>query len=245
MTEQDNNFPVVSEGAIGGSLVQSVNARELHAFLGVGRVFAAWIAERIEQYQFEPGRDYEVFSEIGNNPSGGRPSKEYVLTIDTAKELAMVERNDEGRRVRKYFIECERRAKSTPTAYLNDNVWLRGALLSYTEKAIALEAKIEADKPKTAFYDQFVNTDGLYGLQNAGRALNCQPNLFVRWLKERFMFYQGTALVPRVQYIQMGIFEVKSEIVDDKARARSYITPKGLEYFSSRIPDHIKAGRAA
>lgn len=106
-------------------------------------------------------------------------------------------------------------------------------------------AQIEADKPKTGFYDQFINADGLYGLQNAARALNCRPNLFTRWLKEKFMFYQGAALVPRVQYIQMSIFEVKSEIVEDKARPRSYITPKGLEYLSTRVPPHIRMSAAA
>lgn len=105
--------------------------------------------------------------------------------------------------------------------------------------------QIEADKPKTGFFDRFINADGLYGLQNAARALNCRPNLFIRWLKENFMFYQGTALVPRVQFIQMGVFEVKSEIVDDKARPRSFITPKGFEYLSTKVPASIRISKAA
>ncbi|MDK4720156.1 phage regulatory protein/antirepressor Ant [Rhizobium sp. CNPSo 3968] len=132
-----------------------------------------------------------------------------------------------------------------PSVALNDPFSLRKLLLDNVEKVLALESKIEADKPKTSFYDAYINADGLYTLQNAARSMNCRPNLFVRWLKQKYMFYQGTALVPRIQYIQAGIFEVKSEIVDDKARPRSYITAKGLEYFTSRVPDEIKAGRAA
>lgn len=244
MPDEDSNFPIVSKGSIGGEMIQTVNARDLHAFLKVGKDFSTWIKDRIEQYGFEENRDFAVFTEIGGNPNGGRPAKEYALSIDTAKEVAMVERNDQGKRARLYFIECERRAKD-PLAALNDPAAMRGLLLSYSEKVLNLETQIEASRPKTVFYDAFVNADGLYGLQNAGRALHCSPNLFVRWLKEKFMFYQGNALVPRVQFIQMGIFEVKSEIVDDKARPRSYVTPKGLEYFSSRVPPHIKTGKAA
>ena len=46
------------------------------------------------------------------NPKGGRPTKEYILTLDMAKELAMVEKSDIGRKVRKYFIECERQSQN-------------------------------------------------------------------------------------------------------------------------------------
>lgn len=137
-------------------------------------------------------------------------------------------------------------ATPNPAAALNDPASLRALLLENVEKVIALEARVEADKPKTSFYDAFINTDGLYTLQNAGRAMECRPNLFARWLKQDYLFYQGTALVPRVRFLQMGIFEVKSEIVDDKARPRTFVTTKGIEYLSSRVPAEVKlAGRVA
>jgi phage anti-repressor protein len=108
---------------VGDTAVQTCSARDLHAFLEVGKVFAAWIQERIEQYGFEKGKDFEVFSDSGNNPQGGRPTKEYSLTLNMAKELAMVERNQKGKEARQYFIECERIAKeqsrhSSPTPSL-------------------------------------------------------------------------------------------------------------------------------
>lgn len=248
MSNEHNQFPVVSEGRIGGGSVQTVNARDLHAFLQVGKVFGAWINDRIEQYGFTENVDYVVFSETGNNPLGGRPAKEYAITIDMAKELSMVERNEQGKRARQYFIECERRVKDAldPIKVLNDPEAMRGILLSYTEKVLALESKIEADAPKTAFYDAYLNADGLYGLQNAARALNCRPNLFIRWLKENYLFYQGGNLVARIQQIQMGNFEVKTTLVDDKVRPQAFVTPKGLKYLDARVPDHIRvSGRAA
>ena len=241
MNANDNAFPVVVTGDIGGAAVRTVNARELHSFLQNGDRFAGWIKDRIDQYGFVEGQDFVSFSENAEKPRGGRPTKEYAVSIDMAKELAMVERNDQGKRARQYFIECERRATDVnPVAALNDPASLRGLLLQNVEKVIALEAQVEADKPKTSFYDQYVNVDGLYGLQNAGRALGAHPNKFTAWLKQDYLFYQGTALVPRVRFIQMGVFEVKSEIVDEKARYRTFVTAKGLTYLAKRMPEAIK-----
>lgn len=113
------------------------------------------------------------------------------------------------------------------------------------------DAAIAVMKPKTDFYDAFMNSDGFYTLQNAGRAMSLRPNLFIRWLKTKHLFYQGGDLVPYVQYRQMDIFEVKSERGnDDKTHLQTYITPKGLEYFAKRVPDNIrikaiKTGEAA
>lgn len=86
-----------------------VNARELHDYLDVERDFSTWINQRISDYGFENGIDFSTF--LGES-SGGRPPKEYVLSLDMGKELGMVERNKHGRKIRKYFIEVEKRAKN-------------------------------------------------------------------------------------------------------------------------------------
>src|SRR3546814_8991170 len=78
--------------------------------------------------------------------------------------------------------------------------------------------------PKAEFYDQFASSDGLYGIQNAARVLNEPPNKFSRRLKdEGYLFYQGGALVPYRRWREKGIFEVKAQIVDEKARYRTWI----------------------
>lgn len=102
-------------------------------------------------------------------------------------------------------------------------------------RAQSAEAAVVAAKPKTLFYDQFVNTDGLYSLQNAARVLKQGPNKFVGWLKQGYLFYQGGALVPKVQWREAGYFEVKATIVDDKARYQTFVTPKGIQYFSKKL----------
>lgn len=122
-----------------------------------------------------------------------------------------------------------------PMELLADPASLRQLLSGYAERVEVLEAKVEEAQPKVSFYDDYANSDGLFGLQNAARVLSQGPNKFVRWLKQDYLFYQGTALVPRVQYIQQGIFEVITTIVDDKARPRTFVTPKGIQYFAERF----------
>ncbi|WP_144754869.1 antA/AntB antirepressor family protein [Bartonella saheliensis] len=106
----------ISEQVIDQETVQTVNARELHTFLAIGKRFATWITNRINQYEFEEGKDYILtLPKIGKRKNV--ISKEYHLTLDMAKELSMVERNEKGRQARRYFIECEKKLKSQSTDY--------------------------------------------------------------------------------------------------------------------------------
>lgn len=111
-----NELIEIKERRIGGTFVQSVNARDLHSFLEVGRDFSNWIKDRIQQFDFDPGVDFEAFEDSSSpNPasSNSRAQRltQYALSIDMSKELAMVERNAKGKEARLYFIECERQLK--------------------------------------------------------------------------------------------------------------------------------------
>ncbi len=101
----------VFNGDISNESTLLCNARDLHKFLEVGRDFSSWIRERIAEYGFIANLDYMEFSP-NSGKTGGRRRKDYHLTLDTAKELAMVERNDKGRQVRRYFIDCEKRLRN-------------------------------------------------------------------------------------------------------------------------------------
>lgn len=102
-------------GQIGDTPQLLVNARDLHAFLEVGRDFSNWIKARIFDYDFQENQDYVVFANFGENPQGGRPTTDYHLTLDMAKELSMVERNSKGKQARRYFIDCEKRLQQSPS----------------------------------------------------------------------------------------------------------------------------------
>lgn len=91
------------------------NARDLHEFLEVGRRFTTWIQGRIDEYGFIEGEDFTITSDLrlpdpGVSKARAQELTEYHLTIGMAKELAMIENNAMGRRVRRYFIQRERQA---------------------------------------------------------------------------------------------------------------------------------------
>ncbi|EEX6412230.1 phage antirepressor Ant [Escherichia coli] len=99
----------VFEGTISNEPTLLVNARDLHGFLEVGKDY--WIRARLNEYGFVENLDYILFSpNLAKTP--GRRRKDYHLTLDTAKELAMVERNEKGRQIRRYFIECEKKLRN-------------------------------------------------------------------------------------------------------------------------------------
>lgn len=96
-----------------GTEHRGIDARELHQQLNNGTKFADWIKRRIDEYELENGRDYFDFSKLSDQKQAGRGgnrrSKDYLLTLTTAKELAMVERTDAGRAIRRYLIDLEER----------------------------------------------------------------------------------------------------------------------------------------
>ncbi|EFE9815670.1 phage antirepressor Ant [Escherichia coli] len=106
----------VFNGTISNETTLLVNARDLHTFLDVGKRFASWIVERIAEYGFVENQDFMIISQVREKIGRGRPAKDYHLTLDTAKELAMVERNEKGRQIRRYFIECEKKLRSMQPA---------------------------------------------------------------------------------------------------------------------------------
>jgi phage anti-repressor protein len=91
---------------------QTVDARQLHVWLNVGRDFSTWVKEQVESCRLLEGRDFEVIPETGGNPAGGRPRIGYVLSIDGAKHIAMSARSERGYQAREYFIAAERELRS-------------------------------------------------------------------------------------------------------------------------------------
>jgi phage anti-repressor protein len=100
---------------IAGTAIETINARRLHSFLQVGKDFSTWMKDRIGQYDFIENVDFAILPNSGEKSGRGQPAKEYAISLDMAKELSMVERNARGKEARRYFIDCEKRAKATAT----------------------------------------------------------------------------------------------------------------------------------
>ena len=138
---------------------QLVSARELHDFLGIGVHFSTWM-KRMCEYGFEEDIDFSILK--SSTPNGGIAKiDDYVITIDMAKEISMIQRTEKGKQARLYFIECEKKLKEVDVkANLLLSIYNGGQEgIAAAKKLTELEVE-EATKPllpKAEFYDKVLN----------------------------------------------------------------------------------------
>lgn len=126
---------------INGNAVETVSARELHSFLESKQDFSTWIKSRVEKYGFTENADYTKLHKKMELSKTGQVAIEYYITLDMAKQLAMVENNDKGMQARKYFIECEKQLKEVvqhpvqPIGELEDKIRVWAFVISQTSLA--------------------------------------------------------------------------------------------------------------
>lgn len=148
---------------------QAVSAKELHKFLGVGKVFSSWIKGKIEKYGFVENKDFckLYYDYLGNRvctQTGSSDNQsvrdayrvEYVLTLNMAKELAMVENNDKGKEARRYFIDCEEKFRASKTVIPIEKQIELEKYKAYTSLA-TLIVNAPNDKVKELLYSDFLN----------------------------------------------------------------------------------------
>lgn len=229
----------IGNGKIGDGDVQTVNARELHSFLEVKTRFSDWIKRRIEEFGFTENIDFTVLKkEYGEITTFSEV--EYHLSIDMAKELSMVERNEKGKQARQYFIECERRAKQDPIVALNDPHVMRNLLLSYSEKVIQLEGKMKEQEPKVIGFDRLSYADGLTCMTNAAKDLQIRPSDLIKWLSENRWIYKragGSNWIAYQDKIQQGLLSHKVTTITtsdgrEKTHEQVLVTAKGIAKLS-------------
>ena len=99
-----NDLIKITKSTIGTEIINSVNARETYDYLGLAKgQFSRWIKTAIDKYDFIENEDYIT---IDTNVEG---VKDYIVSLDMAKELCLVSNTLKGKETRKYFIEVEKR----------------------------------------------------------------------------------------------------------------------------------------
>lgn len=99
-----NDLIKITKSNIGAEVINSVNARETYDYLGLAKgQFSRWIKSAIDKYDFIENEDYIT---IDTNVEG---VKDYIVSLDMAKELCLVSNTPKGKETRKYFIEVEKR----------------------------------------------------------------------------------------------------------------------------------------
>ena len=213
---------------IDGNAVETVNARELHAFLEVNTKFADWIKNRIEQYDFVENQDFLTVSK--NLENGGR-SIEYHITLDMAKELAMVERNDKGKQARQYFIECERKLRETQAKL---------APKTYVEALRTLADEVEAHEqtkqtlaiaePKAQYFDKLVERNLLTNFTTTAKEFGIKRKDLIDYLLSNKYVYRDTHgnIVAYATHVPT-LFEIKEFAKEKHVGTQTLITPRGRE----------------
>ena len=132
---------------INGNAVETVNARELHEFLESKRQFADWIKNRISEYDFIENQDFVRFHK--KMKANNATMIEYHITLDMAKELSMVERNEKGKQARKYFIECEKKlTQPKPMTQIELIAVIANQMAEQERKSLELDNRLQVVEQK-------------------------------------------------------------------------------------------------
>lgn len=188
--------------------VQFVNARELHSNLGVGKIFAAWIKERIEKYGFVEGEDYKTcFPNLESETQGGQNKVDYLISVSMAKELAMVENNDKGREVRQYLIKIEQ-AWNTP-----ELIFARALQMANNTIETFKHRAIEAERKNAVL----MHTRKLYTATEVAKELGLRSaqELNEKLQERGVQFKQNGTWVPCADYSDLGYFSIKQNVLDN------------------------------
>lgn len=182
---------------------KTVNARDLHTYLKSKQEFSTWIKKRVKDYDFIDGQDF-----VTNDKKNNRQIlKEYHISLDMAKELSMVERNDKGKKARKYFIECEKQSQTMQPRRLPGNY--KEALLALVdaeeekekliEQAEFLEHRLDDAKgeiktlePMAEYGHNIYTSVNLYTVTNIGQQIGLSAGALNKHLKRLNIIRKGT-----------------------------------------------------
>lgn len=215
----------------------TVSARELHEFLEVGSEFSHWF-KRMCEYGFKEGADFSPFL---TESSGGRPAQDAAISIEMAKEICMLQRNERGKQARQYFLQLEKDWNSP------EKVMAR-ALQIADRKIHALEAEREANRPKVIFADSVAasKTSILVGELAKLLKQNGVPvgqNRLFGWMRENGFLIRRKGSdfnMPTQRAMEMGLFEIKETSITHADGHTSInktpkVTGKGQQYFVNAL----------
>lgn len=157
---------------------QVVSARDLYEFLEVNTAFTNW-CKRMFEYDFQEGRDFmpilaETYSSIG-----GRPSTDYALTLECAKEISMLQRTDKGKQARRYFIEIEKRFVSQMVSLEPEEIMLQQLqmIVAQKKRLTAVEQDVKELKAQSITRPNWFTVAGYGTLTNVSVGVSLAASL--------------------------------------------------------------------
>lgn len=214
-----------------------IDGRELHSALNVETDYRHWFP-RMCEYGFQEGRDFNPVKndrvQIEGSREVMRTVVDHKLTISMAKEIAMLQRTEKGREIRRYLISVEE-AWNSPEMVMNRALqFANKALEDFRIKCAKLEVENQVMAPKAEYFDELVDRNLLTNFRETAKEFGISERQFIRWLLDRKYLYRDAKgkLLPYADR-NKGYFEVK-ECKNDAtmwAGTQTLITPKGREAF--------------
>ena len=212
----------------------TVLARDLHEFLEVETPFNKWFS-RMCEYGFTDGADFQTFL---SESTGGRPATDAQITIDMAKEICMLQRNEKGKQARQYFLQIEKAWNDPDMIMARALKFAEGKLRLAEAKISGLQSELDIAQPKADFYDTFVSPNKCTGLRDTAKELGISERKFVNFLiDEKYLYRTPTKqLRPYAKKSNEGLFETKDWYTkSDIVSVRVLFTPQGKQFFHKKL----------
>lgn len=207
----------------------TVSARELHDFLGVKTAYKDWFP-RMCDYGFSEGIDFCSFL---SESHGGRPAQDAQLTIDMAKEICMLQRNDRGKQARKYFIELEKDWNS-PEKVMARALQIADRKIRLLEDENAQQKQLLAEyRPKASYYDVVLQTKDAVSASEIAKDYGMSAMRLNNLLHDKGVQYKQSGIWLLYQkYAEQGYTRSKTHIYSGNdgqqhSRLHTYWTQKG------------------
>ena len=224
---------------------QLVSGRELHKFLEIKTPYTQWF-ERMAEYGFIENTDFIPVSQKSESGgiSGVKVVQDHLMTLNMAKEISMLQRNEKGKQARQYFIKCEEAWNSPEMILARANQIQSHMIEDYTKKIELLENKVKEDKPKVIFADAVATSQSSILIGDLAKLIKQngvdtgQKRLF-EWMRENgyLIKRQGSDYnMPTQKSMNLGLFEIKETAVTHSdghisVNKTSKVTGKGQQYF--------------
>ena len=222
---------------------QLVSARELHKKLEITERFNSWF-DRMLKYGFIENVDFTSVKDFTVVNNGAKKEiDEYILKMDMAKQICMLQRNELGTKFRLYFIECEKQLKQqfkVPTTF-KEALQLA---LEQQEKIEALELKQEEDRPKVEFFDTVTESKDTVDIGTVAKILNIKGvgrNKLFEILRDKKVLMSNNQ--PYQKYIDNGWFrQIESKFNlpngDIKINIKTVVFQKGVNGIKRLMDDN-------
>lgn len=223
---------------------QTVSARELHEQLHIGTRFNDWFP-RMTEYGFVEGTDF--YSKMSKTDNGGRPSTDYEISVDMAKQICMIQRTPEGKAVRQYLIDLEKAWNTPEQVFARALKMADEKINSLKEINTSLIAENQRMKPKEIFADAVATSHTSILIGDLAKLI-CQNGYQIgqkrlfEWLRENnFLIKNGSSKnMPQQRYVEQWLFEVKESNVQNpdgsvRITRTTKVTGKGQIYFVNKF----------